>query len=110
MKDKREHERKTFVIKTMVKKVLPNGDSLIMEFVSSNLSEGGIFILSEDLSIFDLGEELEILVDYNKKRFYEGKVRIVRSARIFSKDNELTKSGYGLMFLEPPGEFRKMIS
>jgi hypothetical protein len=34
----------------------------------------------------------------------------VRSALIFSKDNELTKSGYGLMFLDPPGEFRKIIS
>jgi hypothetical protein len=68
MKDKREHERKTFVIRTIVKKVLPNGDSLIMEFVSGNLSEGGIFILSEDLSIFDLGEEFEILVDYMSVR------------------------------------------
>ncbi|MBN1699660.1 MAG: PilZ domain-containing protein [Spirochaetales bacterium] len=102
MRDKREYKRKTFLIKTIVKKVLPNGDTSIMEFVSTNLSEGGIFILSEDLSIFDLGEEFDIIVDYNKKRYYEGKVRLVRSARNFSKANELKKSGYGLMFLAHP--------
>jgi len=80
-----------------------------MEFRSGNLSLGGIFISTEDLSIFDLGDEVDILVDADQERYYEGKARIVRSVRVFSDEGEQIESGFGVMFLNPDDAFRKML-
>jgi len=109
MKEKRESERKKVVITTVVRKTVPDGRYSIMEFQTLDISYGGIFISTEDLSIFDLGEEIEILVDDKGKKYYDGKARVVRSARILSQSGNQVESGFGLMFLNPEKEFVTMI-
>jgi len=109
MVEKRKNERKKAIIKTIVKRKLFNNTYAVMEFQSNNLSLGGVFISTEDLSLFDLGDEIEILVDDNGQKYYEGTGRIVRSAHIFSDDNIQLESGYGLMFLEPSKELKNML-
>jgi hypothetical protein len=109
MVEKRKDERKQYCLKTIIKKATPDNVFSIMEFRTSNLSIGGIFISTEDLSLFEIGEEIDILVDDHGERFYEGKVRVVRSARIFSEDSTPVESGFGLMFLEPSRDFISMI-
>ncbi len=109
IRDKRQSERKKIVVTTVVRKQTPSGKYSIMEFQSKDMSLGGIFICSEDLSIFDLGEEVEILVDDNGNKYYEGKARIVRSARILNEEGGQTESGFGLMFLNPDKEFKTML-
>ncbi len=109
VKDKRKSERKKIVVTTVVRKQTPSGEYSVMEFQSKDMSLGGIFICSEDLSIFDLGEEVEILVDDGGQKYYEGKARIVRSARILEAEGEQTESGFGLMFLNPDKEFKTML-
>ncbi len=77
------------------------GDFEVMEFSTHDMSSGGIFISTEDLSLFTLGEEVELVVDDNGERYYEGKARIVRSARIFTEEGSPVESGFGIMFLAP---------
>ena len=115
MADKRKTQRKPAVITTVIRKALQgvkpaDGEYEIMEFRTRNVSGGGLFISTEDLSLFDLGEEVEILVDENANRYYEGKARIVRSARVFTEAGNPVESGYGLMFLAPDADFVGMIS
>jgi hypothetical protein len=81
-----------------------------MEFRTRDMSTGGAFISTEDLSIFDLGEEIEILVDDSGARYYEGKARVVRAARVFSEEGSPIESGFGLMFLAPDGDFTSMLA
>ncbi len=109
IKEKRKSERKKLVVTTVIRKQTPSGKYSIMEFQSKDVSLGGIFICSEDLSIFDLGEEVEILVDDGGNKYYEGKARIVRSARILDEGGEQTESGFGLMFLNPDKDFKTML-
>ncbi|MBN1797375.1 MAG: PilZ domain-containing protein [Spirochaetales bacterium] len=109
MVEKRKDDRRQYYLKTIIKKATPDNAFCIMEFRTTNLSMGGIFISTEDLSLFELGEEIDILVDDNGDRFYEGKARIVRSARIFNEDSTPIESGFGLMFLEPGKDFISMI-
>jgi c-di-GMP-binding flagellar brake protein YcgR len=109
MVEKRKNERKKYSLKTIIKKATPDHVFSIMEFQTSNLSLGGIFISTEDLSLFELGEEIDILVDDRGERYYQGRVRVVRSARIFGPDNTHTKSGFGLMFLKPSKELISMV-
>ena len=107
--EKRIEVRRKVNITTYIRKELPGGGFTLMQFISRDLSEGGIFISTDDLSLFDLGEELAVIVDRNNERLFEGKVRVVRSARIFESENEITDSGFGLMFLSYDSEFEKVI-
>jgi hypothetical protein len=109
MQDKRQHERKRVCITMIVRKDRPYGGRSIMEFRSLDLSRGGLFIATENLSLFELGEELEILVDDEGRRYYEGKARVVRSARVFTAEGDQVESGYGLMFVNPGTDFRRML-
>ena len=110
MEEKRDNNRKMMNLKTVVRKVPVSGGYAIMEFLSLDLSMGGIFISTENLSLFELGEEIEILVDTGKKKFYEGKARVVRSARFFEENDTQLDSGFGLMFLNPDKSFREELS
>lgn len=109
MVEKRKHQRISCRLKTVIRKRLADHNTVVMEFISANLSLGGIFISSEDLSLFDLGEEISVLIEDEKDRFYEGRARVVRSARVFTEDKRLTESGYGLMFIDLNPEFTAMI-
>jgi hypothetical protein len=109
MQEKRSSERKRLELITVVRKPLSHQGATLMEFISRDLSEGGIFILSEDLSVFDLGEELDILIDNRGERYYEGRARVVRSARIISDREARLESGFGLMFEAPKEDFRRML-
>jgi len=109
MDNKRKHERKKVSIRAFVRKTLVDGGTAVMEFTSRDLSKGGIFVSTEDLSVFDLGEEIELLVDERGERFYTGKAKVVRSARVFSEEGIQTESGFGLMFLRPDQSFQDML-
>ena len=110
MEEKRKSPRKRVVITTLVRKAKPEGGYAIMEFKSSDLSFGGVFVSAEDLSILDLGEEIEILVDADREKYYEGEARVVRSARVFSEEGGQVDSGFGLMFLNRDESFQAMLS
>lgn len=101
---------KRIAVTTVLRSEKPEGGHAIMEFKSGDLSFGGVFISTEDLSILDLGDEFEILVDANKEKYYEGSARVVRSARVFSEEGKQIDSGFGLMFLNPDEAFQAMLS
>lgn len=109
MNEKRDDERKKIAITTIVRKMKPAGSQAIMEFRSRDLSRGGLFISTENLDLFDLGEEIEILVDHKGEKYYEGKAEVVRSARVFGEEGEILDCGYGLMFLNPGEDFKEML-
>ncbi|MBA7485467.1 MAG: hypothetical protein GH155_01900 [Spirochaeta sp.] len=109
MEEKRENERKAITVTTIVRKMKPAGGQAIMEFCSRDLSRGGLFISTENLELFDLGEEIDILVDHNGEKYYEGTAEVVRSARVFGEEGEIVDCGYGLMFLNPGEDFKAML-
>ena len=80
-----------------------------MQFVSRDLSEGGVFISSDDLSLFDLGEQLSVMVDRDREWIFEGQAKVVRSARVFESSASISESGYGLMFTGANPVFSEMV-
>ncbi|MFP4363700.1 MAG: PilZ domain-containing protein [Spirochaetia bacterium] len=109
MENKRKSHRKKLQIVTYIRKRREDNRYYLMEFVSQDLSKSGVFITTEDLTIFGLGEDVDILVTEGKERYYEGKARVVRSARVFSETGEPDESGFGLMFLQPDPQFQEML-
>jgi c-di-GMP-binding flagellar brake protein YcgR len=105
MGERRKHQRFVCGMKVIVTKTLPDWKKFILEFVLSDISAGGVFIPAEDLSLFDLCEELNIVITDAAERFYEGKALVVRSARVFSAERKPAQSGYGLKFVDAPPEF-----
>jgi hypothetical protein len=80
-----------------------------MQFKSKDLSEGGIFVTTEDMSLLDIGEECDLLIDEKGEKYIETNAKVVRGARIFTDEGEQVISGYGLMFFEPDAEFMDML-
>jgi hypothetical protein len=109
MEERRRSERKKVMITTTVSKRSAQGGMEIMEFRSRDLCLGGIFISTEDLGLFQLGEELEIMIDDDGRKHYRGKAKVVRSARVLSPRGELADSGYGLMFTSPDPDFLEIV-
>jgi hypothetical protein len=113
MSDKRKAARKPVLTTTVIRRAArgsTRGDFEIMEFRTRDMSTGGAFVSTEDLSVFDLGEEVEILVDDSGTRYYEGKARVVRAARVFTEEGAPLESGFGLMFLAPDTDFSGMVA
>lgn len=108
--NKRGAQRVPAVITTFIRRTRPEGGYSLMQFVSKDLSEGGIFIVTDDLSIFDLSEEVAVIVEKGRARYFEGTAQVVRSARIFGEEGTMTESGFGLMFLTPDEEFTKAVA
>jgi hypothetical protein len=109
MEDRRSSARKKVMITTTVRKRREKEEVEIMEFRSRDLCIGGIFISTEDLGLFAIGEELEILIDDDGRKYYRGKATVVRSARVLSPQGELTDSGFGLMFTSPDPDFIEIV-
>jgi len=107
--NKRISIRKTVYLTTYVRKELPGGGHSLTQFVSRDLSEGGVFISTDDLSLFDVGEEISIIVDEEREHLFEGQARIVRSTRTFGSAEMITESGFGLRFLGDNTDFSKMV-
>jgi hypothetical protein len=107
--NKRQSDRRSVQLTTYVRKELPGGGYTLMQFVSKDLSEGGVFISAEDLSLFDLGERISVMVDRSRERIFEGQAIVVRSARVFESGATIPESGYGLMFSGDDNEFSEMV-
>ncbi len=107
--NKRSSERVDVSFLTFVRKSMPDGSYNLMQFRTKDLSEGGIFVTSNDLSLFDLGEECEILIDKEQHSYLETNAKVVRGARVFTDEGEQIISGYGLMFYEPDEDFISMM-
>jgi c-di-GMP-binding flagellar brake protein YcgR len=105
MVERRQHKRIQCELHTTIDRTLSGRRQEHLEFMSESLSCGGVFILSEDLSQFTLGEQVRIEIRDGADRYFEGAARIVRSARSFAEDKKVERSGFGLMFIDPPPEF-----
>ena len=108
--DKRQSKRKQVIIKAILRKATADGSTILMEFRTQDLSQGGVFVATEDLAVFDLGEEVELLVEVDGKKYYEGKGKVVRSARMLTDEGERIGSGYGIMFVESTDDFRSAVA
>ena len=113
MDEKRSSSRSRVTIVSYVRRTMPDGNPIVMEFRSVDLSPTGVFLSTEDLGVMDLGEEVELMVatdgDAEPARYYEGRARAVRSARVFDNADTVTESGYGLIFLDADQEFMTAI-
>ena len=107
MTERRRFARRRAFITTIVRKNRPQRGQSVMEFISLDLSPGGVFISTGQLRLFDLGEEVQIMVDCGRRQFREGRARVVRSARVFCAAGGQVESGFGLMFVEPGEELRR---
>jgi hypothetical protein len=114
MDERRSTDRARVSIESFLRKTMPDGKVSIMEFRSVNLSPTGVFLSTEDLGVLDLDEEVELMVsgvaDGEKTQYYEGRARVVRSARVFTEKDTLAESGFGLMFLEADKEFSAAVA
>lgn len=103
MEEKRKISRYPYQIIIIIKKHLNNNKIEIDEFLTRNMSEEGAYIVSEDTSIYDIGEIYNGIVDIESKQF-PTKMKIIRRSTILDRDERKEESGFGLLYLDPPNE------
>ena len=86
-----------------------DGSTVLLEFRSRELSSHGVCIATDDLGLFDLDEEVEVLVSLAGRPFATARARVVRSSRSFATGRPLTASGFGLEFLDAEAGFRAAV-
>ena len=92
-----------------LRKTQVDGSTLLLEFRGRELSTAGVFIAADDLALFDLDEEVEVLLGTVAGPFATARARAVRSVRSFAASRGLTASGFGLEFLDADARFRDAI-
>lgn len=108
--EKRQHQRKPVSLTTYIRQTMPDGKNRLRQFESRDLSSGGVFITTEDLSLYDIGEDLEIIVTRDGQDYYMGGARVVRSAKQYESGDDGSDSGFGLCFVEPDDAFSAAVS
>ena len=105
----RNSERHDVSLITFVRKPFSDGSYSLMQFKSKDLSTGGVFLTTDNLSIFELGEECELLLDDQGEKYIETNAKVVRGARVFTESGDQIVSGYGLMFYNPDASFLEIV-
>ncbi|MBN1410199.1 MAG: PilZ domain-containing protein [Spirochaetales bacterium] len=96
--ERRMAPRKKLNVLLTIKKIAPDGGYKIINFKIRDISGSGTFILSEDITIFHVGEEVMISIMDNVREYILGNAVIVRSEKGYDKNGVLFESGYGIMF------------
>jgi hypothetical protein len=97
----RRAPRKKIGILASIKKNASDGGYRIITFQIRDISSCGTFILSEDISIFTVGEEVMLNLVTDGEEYGLGTSMVVRSEKGFDKNGVLLESGYGVMFMSP---------
>jgi len=72
-----------------------------LEFETENLSTDGVFLITEDLTLFEIGSEVDLGLCAGQEELYRGAAVVVRAQKVNANSDSLPASGYGL-YLEKP--------
>ncbi|MBN2739137.1 MAG: PilZ domain-containing protein [Spirochaetales bacterium] len=70
------------------------------EFVNKDISENGIFIISNDLDILKPGQEINISVFDERGPVFEGMGQVVHRQAVFSPEMVAEEGGFGIRFIK----------
>ena len=111
MRERRSDPRAPTTVTTYLARTLVDGSAAVMELRSADLSAGGIFLETEDLSALDLNEEVELRLGAPGERCHAAQARVVRSARRFEGGTaQPSGSGFGLQFAQCEPGFQDAVA
>ncbi len=88
---------------------MADAKSRLMEFRARKLSHEELFIAADDLSLLDIGEEVQVLVSAPGEPFVASQARVTGSARVFGQRRGLTASGFRLQLVAPDVRFQAVV-
>jgi hypothetical protein len=90
--------RKQISLPVLIKRKLPSGAYKEMEFKSHDISRGGMLIMVDDISLFSIGDEIELTIKYYDKVYEVGTASVVRLQKKYSSKGILVETGIGVRF------------
>ena len=104
-------------VPVFLRQLMADGKTRLMEFHAAELSHHHLFLAADDLSLLDVGEEVELLIAAPGERLRAGRARVVGSQRVFGTRAarlaagglRLTASGYRLAWAAPDRPLRAAI-
>ena len=99
-----------------LRQLMADGKTRLMEFHAPELSHRHLFLAADDLSLLDVGEEVELLIAARGECLRRGRARVVGSQRVFGTGTglaaggvRLPASGYRLAWAAPDARLRAVI-
>ncbi|MBN1697938.1 MAG: PilZ domain-containing protein [Spirochaetales bacterium] len=107
--DNRASSRKQLHIPVLVKIRLPSGAYKELEFASHDISVGGMLIMIDDISLFSIGDEIELAVKYGEKVYEVGSASVVRLEKKYNAKGIVINTGIGVRFTSTNSKHRYRI-
>lgn len=109
-KDNQRHStRHHFSSYAEVKLPDPEGGFRILEFQVMDLSLNGVFLMSEDLNLFEIGDELELDIRLKGKIYPVALAEVVRKEDGFDDNDIPRQMGYGVRLVIKDRTFRELL-
>ena len=96
----RSSQRKPVTAEVSVRKKGRDGKVTILRLLTRDISDGGLFVLSDDLSILELDQEVSLDATVGGKAVALGKAIVMRAQERFDKKGQPAGGGFGLMFTD----------
>ncbi|MBN2443295.1 MAG: PilZ domain-containing protein [Spirochaetales bacterium] len=96
--ERRKNERKKLKLTIIVRCPTRSGGYNEMVFNSLNISIGGVFIIVDDISLFRVGDRIEIEIEKKGKRYNIGKAYVVRLQKEHDRKGVIIHQGIGVQF------------
>ncbi len=93
-------QRKSLRVNVTVKKPLSGDNYRLIELKSVNISTTGMLLASDDMSVFTVGERVELTAQYKRQPFDLGAVRVVRKQETHHGKDPAIRGGFGLVFID----------
>ncbi len=97
--NKRAYRRKRIKLDICITRSLPEGQYKKINLLTNDISIGGMFVESEDITLINVDETVGITISDKGKTVFEGFGKVVWSESLHEKSGKVVKSGFGLKFI-----------
>ena len=92
--------RRAVPTEVSVHKSSRDGGTSVLRLMSQDISDGGIFVLTDDMSILELDQEVSLEAKLHGKPVSLGRAVVMRAQERFDKKGQPTGGGFGLKFAD----------
>jgi c-di-GMP-binding flagellar brake protein YcgR len=105
----RRAQRKKVRVSVFIKKRLKGADFNLIELKTVDVSEAGLFLHSDDLSLFAVNEKLALAAQWKGRRLELGAARVARKQEAHRAEGKPSAAGFGLEFTATTAEQKRHI-
>ncbi|MBN1699948.1 MAG: PilZ domain-containing protein [Spirochaetales bacterium] len=107
--EKRRYIRKRRELDVAITRRIAGGYTKTVNLRTRDISLGGAFVKTDDLSLFRINGTVVIEIEYKNTVVLKCRAEVVRSEVVKNRFNRIVKKGFGIRFIDPSSENLKRL-